>query len=61
MKRRDLLRSAPFVVPALMASRVPRVSAAESTAKMNVILFLTDQERSIQHFPSAVSGRTSPA
>ncbi len=42
MKRRDLLRSAPFVVPALIAGRARWASAAESAAGMNVNLFLTD-------------------
>ena len=54
LRRRDLLRSVPFAVPALKAglAQAAAVEQAEpSAAGMNVILFLTDQERAIQHFP----------
>lgn len=52
MKRRDLLRTAPFALPALRAG-VTRASQqpANPLDGMNVILFLTDQERATQHFP----------
>jgi hypothetical protein len=51
VRRRDLLRSAPFALPALKA-RLAQVSApADSFAGMNVVLFLSDQERAVQHFP----------
>jgi choline-sulfatase len=60
LKRRDLLRSAPFAVPVLRA-RVAQASApAESITGMNVILFLTDQERAIQHFPQGWEERNLP-
>ena len=60
-RRRDLLRSAPFAVPALKA-RLAQASAPaeESIAGMNVILFLTDQERAIQHFPLAGRSENLP-
>ena len=64
LKRRDLLRSAPFAVPALKA-RLAQASAAQNPAEesivgMNVILFLTDQERVIQHFPPGWEERNLP-
>ncbi len=61
LKRRDLLRSAPFVVPALK-TRLARASAPEeSIAGMNVILSLSDQERAIQHFHERWEERNLPA
>ena len=60
LRRRDLLRSAPFAVPALK-SRIAQASApTDSIAGMNVILFLTDQERAIQHFPESWEERNLP-
>ena len=61
LTRKELLESAAAVVPALWLARygdagVQPASASSggaegSLAGMNVILFLTDQERAIQHFP----------
>jgi hypothetical protein len=45
LRRRDLLRSAPFAVPALKARLAQASVPEDSIAGMNVILFLTDQER----------------
>src|SRR5688500_14086740 len=60
MKRRDLLRSAPSAIPALK-SRLARAAASEDRAAgMNAILFLTDQERAIQHFPEGWEERNLP-
>ena len=53
MRRRDLLRSAPFARSRAQGRARGQAGAREeSIAGMNVILFLTDQERAIQHFPS---------
>lgn len=51
MKRRDLLLAAPFAIPALKTGLSRAAQPDNSVAGMNVILFLTDQERAIQHFP----------
>jgi arylsulfatase A-like enzyme len=62
MRRRDLLRSAPFALPALKA-RLAQASAPENSVaakEMNVILFLTDQERAVQHFPEGWEERNLP-
>jgi arylsulfatase A-like enzyme len=60
LPRRDFLRSAPFAVPALKARLAQAAPPADSIAGMNVILFLTDQERAIQHFPPGWEGRNLP-
>jgi choline-sulfatase len=60
LRRRDLLRSAPFAVPALKARLAQAAAPAESVAGMNVILFLTDQERAVQHFPPGWEERNLP-
>lgn len=52
MKRRDLLRAAPFALPALRAGLAGARESPDTLAGMNVILFFTDQERATQHFPS---------
>jgi choline-sulfatase len=61
VRRRDLLRSAPFALPALKA-RLARAAPEESGAVrgMNVILFLIDQERAVQHFPAGWEERNLP-
>ena len=62
VRRRDLLRSAPFALPALKA-RLAQASAPEDSVAvkgMNVILFLTDQERAVQHFPEGWEERNLP-
>lgn len=50
MRRRDFLRTAPFAIPALK-SGLARAQSGDSLAGMNVILFISDQERATQHFP----------
>ena len=62
LRRRDFLRSAPFVVPTLRAGLAPVAAeqAETTTAGMNVILFLTDQERAIQHFPKGWEEQNLP-
>jgi choline-sulfatase len=51
MKRRDFLRAAPLVIPALKSGIARAAQDDDNLAGMNVILFLTDQERATQHFP----------
>ena len=55
LRRRDLLRSAPFALPALKARRAQASAPGDSAAikGMNVMLFLTDKERAVQHLPQA--------
>jgi choline-sulfatase len=60
VRRRDLLRSAPFALPALKARLAQASAPADSVAGMNVILFLTDQERAVQHFPAGWEERNLP-
>ena len=60
LKRRDLLRSVPFVLPALKAAPASTAPAAAPAAGMNVILFLSDQERAIQHFPDGWESANLP-
>jgi choline-sulfatase len=60
LRRRDLLRSAPFAVPALKTRLAQAADAEKRVAGMNVILFLTDQERAIQHFPSGWEEQNLP-
>ena len=60
LKRRDLLRSVPFVLPALAASRVSAAPDSAPAAGMNVILFLSDQERAVQHFPEGWEAENLP-
>jgi len=59
MKRRDLLLAAPFALPALRSLTSP-AGAAQDMGGMNVILFLTDQERAIQHFPDGWEAENLP-
>ncbi|HEX2528309.1 MAG TPA: sulfatase-like hydrolase/transferase [Geminicoccus sp.] len=49
MKRRDVLRTASVAAPAIMTMGTSQASHRDRP--MNVILFITDQERAIQHFP----------
>ena len=60
LRRRDLLRSAPFAVPALRTRLAQATTTADSVAGMNVIFFLTDQERASQHFPPGWEERNLP-
>jgi choline-sulfatase len=69
--RREVLKAAAVATPALLlglpaaASAQPRsqphpASASRGIAGMNVLLFLTDQQRAIQHFPRGWSKRNMP-
>lgn len=60
MKRRDFLRAATAAVPALRSGLALPAHAAGGIAGMNVILFLSDQERAIQHFPPGWEERNLP-
>ncbi|HEU4656965.1 MAG TPA: sulfatase-like hydrolase/transferase [Capillimicrobium sp.] len=64
LNRRQLLQSAAAAAPAVLLSRGATAARAQippSAAGMNVIVFITDQERAIQHFPSGWSERNLPA
>lgn len=51
LKRRDLLRSVPVAVP-ILKTRLASAKADPAPASgMNVVLFLSDQKRALQHFP----------
>jgi choline-sulfatase len=60
LNRRDLLCTAPFVLPALRASTSRAAQDSAPAAGMNVILFLSDQERAIQHFPEGWEAENLP-
>jgi arylsulfatase A-like enzyme len=60
LKRRDLIRAAPFVLPALKTRPARAAQASAPAAGMNVILFLSDQERAIQHFPDGWEAENLP-
>jgi arylsulfatase A-like enzyme len=60
LKRRDLIRAAPFVLPALKAHPANAAKTSAPAAGMNVILFLSDQERAIQHFPDGWEEKNLP-
>jgi arylsulfatase A-like enzyme len=63
LSRRELLRrSAAVAGSALVLGRVPGALAAERrrVAGMNIIVFITDQERAIQHFPRDWARRHLP-
>jgi choline-sulfatase len=60
LNRRDLLRVAPLVIPALQASRTSAAPDSAPAAGMNVILFLSDQERAVQHFPEGWEAENLP-
>ncbi|MFN8678801.1 MAG: sulfatase-like hydrolase/transferase [Thermomicrobiales bacterium] len=60
LKRRDLIRAAPFVLPALKTRPASAAQGAAPVAGMNVILFLSDQERAIQHFPEGWEAENLP-
>jgi choline-sulfatase len=70
MKRRDLLR-ASAVVPAVAATGTISEAEARNRHKggggkrdvtgMNVVLFITDQERAIMHFPKGWEAKHMPA
>ncbi|MBX9582553.1 MAG: sulfatase-like hydrolase/transferase [Gemmataceae bacterium] len=50
--RRDVLKSAPLLAPPLVLGTARGQPAGEGLAGMNVVVFLTDQERATQHFPA---------
>ena len=63
LSRRELLqRGAAIAGPALALGRVPDALARSRTgvAGMNIIVFITDQERAIQHFPRDWARRHLP-
>jgi choline-sulfatase len=62
LNRRQLLKSAAAAAPALMLSRggLATAQVPPSSAGMNVVLFMTDQERAIQHFPKGWAKRNLP-
>jgi choline-sulfatase len=51
MTRRELLKYAALSVPILQAGVASKANASRRGPTKNVILFMTDQERRIQHFP----------
>ncbi len=70
--RADLLKSAAVAAPGvLLAGSVasaaaqprsrPRRSSGRGVAGMNVLVFITDQQRAIQHFPPGWAQRNMPA
>jgi choline-sulfatase len=70
--RGDLLKTAATVAPGVLLAgrgagaaartrpRPHRAPAAREVAGMNVLVFLTDQERAIQHFPPGWTKRNMP-
>jgi arylsulfatase A-like enzyme len=60
MRRRDFLRAAAGAVPAVAAGLGREAAAGPFQEPMNIILFLSDQERAIQHFPPSWGGRHLP-
>jgi choline-sulfatase len=63
MSRRDLMKAAASAMPFLsLWSRAgaTRAQAAGRGLRMNVVLFMTDQERQIQHFPPGWAAQNLP-
>ena len=67
--RGDLLKAAAVAAPGLLlggnaaaaaAAAAPRGAPAREVAGMNVLVFLTDQQRAIQHFPPGWAKRNMP-
>ena len=70
--RAELLKAAAFAAPALILGRTAAAAAGAKPAPsrrlgrtrglggMNVLLFLTDQQRAIQHFPRGWEKRNMP-
>jgi choline-sulfatase len=66
--RGDLLKAAGVAAPGLLlggraagaAAQARRASQARTVAGMNVLVFLTDQQRAIQHFPPGWAKRNMP-
>ena len=69
LTRKELIGTGATAASALLLSQGAGVERALAAAKgkrrdvagMNIILFLTDQERAIQHFPPNWLRRTCPA
>jgi choline-sulfatase len=71
MTRGELLKAAAVAVPGLLLGRPADAAAARTSPSrrpaptrgirgMNVLLFLTDQQRAVQHFPPGWSRRNMP-
>ncbi len=72
LTRRKLLKSAAVGAPAVLLARDaralagtaqsvdPRERRSPDIAGMNVVIFITDQERAIQHFPKGWASRNLP-
>jgi choline-sulfatase len=63
LTRKELLGSAAGAAGALLASRyagLAQAAAEKSASKMNVLLFITDQDRAIQHFPRGWVAQNMP-
>src|SRR5688500_9908220 len=63
LTRGELLKVAAAATPGLfLGGRLPSAQAGErrDLAGMNVVMFITDQERTIQHFPKGWSRRNLP-
>lgn len=62
--RRELLRTAAAVPPAVLLAPGALARAAEPARRnlngMNVVMFITDQDRAIQHFPAGWADRNLP-
>lgn len=60
MKRRDVLKGASVAAPTVLSLAANRRAEAAAPRKMNIILFITDQERAIQHFPDGWAEKHLP-
>jgi len=69
LTRAELLKAAAVAAPAVMAAggaapaaarTRPRAAAPKDAQVMNVLLFITDQQRAIQHFPPGWAKRNLP-
>ena len=62
LNRRELLQTGATVAAgALAVGRVPTAWGQDQpVAGMNIVLFISDQERAIQHFPPGWSRRHLP-
>jgi arylsulfatase A-like enzyme len=63
LTRKELLGSAAGAATGLLLGRyagLAQAAATESAQKMNVLLFITDQDRAIQHFPRGWVQRNMP-
>jgi choline-sulfatase len=63
LTRKELLGSAAGAASALLLSRYSGLASAAAEAgasKMNVLLFITDQDRAIQHFPRGWVAQNMP-